>query len=1535
MHKGTKILGKILLSVVLFFLLLPLALSLLLSIPWIQNCVVDEAAAWASRRLGTRVSIGRVDVGWTGNILLDNFYVEDFQQDTLLYIGHAAAFLPRLGLTGDGLCFTRGRLRDVKLYLRETPEREMNIRQVVLSMSNPDRKKKGNFRLDLRNAQVENMTLLIERLAHRNPLFGVDYGNMRFENLDLSMREFVIDGHLIMADVASLSAREQSGFVLEHLDGRFYLTKGGLGFEQAHLRMPHSDLHLKNLALMGNAWTDFKNYISEVEMLVEVEGSVATDDIAYFAPSMRRWQTRFTDTKIDFEGKVDDFRAKIYRGRVGDRTSLRAEGRVQGLPEFRTARFNLRIPTLRTTATEALLLSRNIARLRLNESTYTQLRRMGHIDLSGHFNGSFDTFEGQAGISTELGSANLTAEMMQRSLPDSETAEAQPERILSASASATQFDLGTFLDQRPLVGRVSVAANMRSVVQQRIEDTYVAADITNLAFNDYIYDSIRVAGRLRNRTFNGRIQSKDEALDARVAGLLDWRDTIPRYDLTAQINRLDLHATHFNRRDSISELATRVVVKAGGRSLDDLNGRIQLADASYRYNDKAIEANSIVLMGENSAESKFVQLHSDFADATFRSKSGYQEIFDYLRRSAWRYLPLIGRGAEAEWQQTPPAEAVANDFSLLDVKIHHFNPIADAIATGLQIADGSSMQLLFNPVGDRLSFHLASDYIERQQMLLTHLRINASNKSDSLTLYASAEDLYAGILHLPQFSLTGGARQGNMQLSAGFTDTTQHTSARIGLRAMPIEATDTTARGIRIDLLPSHLSQGEKRWQIGARNIEIDPTRFVVDRFIMRNEDQLLRLNGIASRHTTDSLTLRLHRFDLAPFLRFADRMGYRLSGQANGEAIMSAVLGGGRMTADIEIDSMTVNSLAAPPLHLTSRWNSGQQRVGLALTNRMQGDTVLRGYYAPKQRRYYAHLVADSINMKHLDPILEGVVSGTRGRANADLTLSGEGRQADLRGTIRVRDLQTKVDFTQVEYRMPEAEMQVHNNRFTVSDVPIYDPEGRSGRFSLDLSLQHLSNIAYEVRVKPEQMLVLNTTQKDNDHFYGRIFASGLARIRGDKGLVKMDITARTENNSRFYMPLSDKSNISNAEFVTFVQPELRDSTDQVAERRRRFERHRRRQAAANRMEIDLEVDVRPNVEVEMMVSGSPIRARGEGLLSLNIAPRSNIFEMYGDYSIMQGSYDFSLQNILSKRFVIEEGSMIQWTGDPVDARLNIDALYKLKTSLQPLLEGTADNVVTDRSVPVECGIHIGDRLSNPSVSFSVHVPDTDPETQSVISTALSTPESVDMQFLYLLIFNNFMAETGMSGTAGIGSTASAASGLEFLSNQLSRLLSVSDYNLVIRYRPKTEMASDEVDFGLSKSLINNRLLVEVEGNYLIDNKQAVNSSMSNFMGEAHVTYLVDRSGALRLKAFTQTIDRFDENQGMQETGVGISYKEDFDNFRDLRRRIKERFTSKRRKERKERERLAQEAAVQQTEQVDAQPQSNEQPVNKEETNK
>ena len=308
----------------------------------------------------------------------------------------------------------------------------------------------------------------------------------------------------------------------------------------------------------------------------------------------------------------------------------------------------------------------------------------------------------------------------------------------------------------------------------------------------------------------------------------------------------------------------------------------------------------------------------------------------------------------------------------------------------------------------------------------------------------------------------------------------------------------------------------------------------------------------------------------------------------------------------------------------------------------------------------------------------------------------------------------------------------------------------------------------------------------------------------------------------------------------------------------------------------------------------GDIIRGRGNGTLNMRIVPSANVFDMYGDYTITEGSYLFTLQNIINKRFVINSGSTIQWTGDPLDARLDIDAVYKLRASLQPLLASTTLDNVT-RAVPVECIINLTERLTSPTVTFDIKVPNADTEIQNAVSNLLNNQQSIATQFMYLLVSGSFYSDSSTSSS--IGATASATTGFELLSNQLSNWLSSDDYNIILRYRPRSELTSDEIDFGFSKSLVDNRLLVEVEGNYLVDNRMAQSSNMSNFMGEAYITWLIDRAGALKLRGFTQTIDRFDENQGLQETGVGIYYKEDFDNWADLRRRIRDRFMGKRRR--------------------------------------
>ena len=235
MRKGIKILGKVFSVAVLLLIILPMVLSLLLDIPAVQNYVVQKAVRMVSRKLETTVSIDRVDIGLFSKVKVKGFYVEDYQRDTLLYVGSLDAYITGLGIFGGGVVFSRGEISGAKLYLRETPEGEMNIKQIVNRISDPDKPRKGNFRLSLRKASIEGMDLCLERLTRRDPEFGIDFGHMHLYGITAHVSDFTIDGQSIYTTIEAMSARERSGFVLDHFSGR---TSTSPTFRSSAIRGP-------------------------------------------------------------------------------------------------------------------------------------------------------------------------------------------------------------------------------------------------------------------------------------------------------------------------------------------------------------------------------------------------------------------------------------------------------------------------------------------------------------------------------------------------------------------------------------------------------------------------------------------------------------------------------------------------------------------------------------------------------------------------------------------------------------------------------------------------------------------------------------------------------------------------------------------------------------------------------------------------------------------------------------------------------------------------------------------------------------------------------------------------------------------------------------------------------------------------------------------------------------------------------------------------------------------------------------------------
>lgn len=1501
MRRIVNILAKMVSAIVLALIFLPLLVALLFEIPAVQNFVAREATEIISRKLGTRISIDRVDIGLFYRVSLDGFYVEDFQRDTLLYAGRLDARIKSLGLFGGGLVFSRAELSDARFCLRETPDGEMNIKQVVDKLSKKDKARaEGKFRLEIERLETDGLDFCMERLEHRNPSYGVDFADMHLIDIRAELKNFTIDGPVIHTDIGRLAMRERSGFVVEDLAGCLCIANGCIDIREGHIRTAKSNIELPSLSLIGLDWALYKNFVEEVDITAQVVNTtLSSDDIAYFSPKMKDWHLTLTDVNADVSGPVADMSGSLRSVRTGADTKLSVDFAAQGLPDVGKGHFKADISELTTSAADVDRLAAALTGKNLPDEVLRIAKNAGKIGLTGKFDGTLTAFAADAALATEIGGATCLLQVS--SLRDGC-------RGVLGDVKTSSLQLGELLEN-DLLGPLSLNVHVNGELSSEHSDAEVSGEILRLGINGYDYDSLRMKGHLVNREFNGLIEARDRNLRFDFRGLLDLNDEQrPRYDFALDLEEANLAALGVNRRDSVSVLAARIAARAVGRTLDDLNGIIFVRDVSYRYNDRELAADSVVIVGRNSLSDKFIRLRSDFVDADYEGKTSYKEVFAYLQQRFRDYVPTLDGGPG--WQaQHPDTVELADGYSQLTVNVRKINPLVNAVSPGLQIADGSRLLLRINPANGKLSFEAASDYIERGRMLVTRLNLDAHNRGDSLVFAASTEDLYLNSFHMSRVGMSGGAKDNKLELITDFADTIGDVSGRIGFRSEFARGRGPAGRQIDLRLTPSYISRGEKTWNIYTDGITADTSRIRIDRFRMVNAGQQLLLDGVVSRRLQDSVQLTLHNFELAPFSQFTSSMGYRVDGRTNGSATMKAVLGAGEVQADIVVDSISINDLAVPSIWLRSRWDFIQNRAGILVQQRENLDTLVRGFYAPSQKRYYARATLDAVELSALDPLLKGVVERTGGNADVDIALRGSGKEANLSGQIAVRDFTTTVDFTQVTYTMPRTVIEVKNNHLIAEGVPLYDPEKNDGLFSIDLNLEHLSNISYSVKVLPKELMVLNTTSKDNDLFYGRIFASGSATIAGSKGGVKMDIVATTEGDSEFYMPLSGQSNAKTADFVTFVTPEQIDTTDYLVRKKLLFQQQgRKKEAAGSTMDITMALNVQDNTAFQLVIDptvGSALKGRGNGMLNLHINPGNGIFNMYGDYTLIEGSFLFSLQNIITKKFIIESGSMIQWTGEPVDARLDINAVYKLKTSLQPLLntvtassdDDQSGSRISDRSVPVDCKIHIGGRLSNPQLDFSVVVPVTDIETQAAVASVLNTQEAQAQQFISLVALGTF----SNSGSANIGASSGVATGLEMLTNQLTNWFSTDDYRIILNYRAGSEMTGDEVDFGFSTNLINNRLLVEVEGNYIIDNKQAVSNNVSNFMGEAHVTWLIDKSGNLRLKAFTQTIDRFDENQGLQETGIGISYKEDFNNFKDLKQRIRDRFTNKKRQKKRQ----------------------------------
>lgn len=1494
---GIRTAGKILKTLlttlsclVIVAVIVPILAGLLLQIGFVQNYAVRQLTQWLSTKAETTIAIEHVEIGFFNRAILEGIYVQDPIQprDTLLYA-------KRLSVGIDGINFFNGNialgavsLSDGMLHIAKDSSGASNLKKLI-DRFKPREPKPVTLHLSARELNLIAMQFTLQNYNPPKQENGVNFQDLKLQNLHFQARRIQIRNDSVRCRIQHLNFQEKSGFQLQHLTSK-RVAVGPTGIRLTDLRI-ESDLSLlqfEHLNLLYDNWSAYRDFVNRVHLDVVMEpSSLAFRTLGTFTKKPNTLPATIGVEEAAVSGTIASLQGEIKQARVWGNV-VDARFSISGLPDLSQARFRLDLEQLQTASPNVLAAFADLSGQPLPRKIRPLLERAGQIGFSGYFDGQLNNF-------TAAGTLTSAAGAIGGRLQFFPTDTHKGIHILG-QVETDNFALGKLLGNSQL-GSVSLNAQVDARTQARELTLTTDATVRKLDFKGYTYSDIRMDGRFAGRTFEGRIASGDPNLNFTTDGRFDLSGPLPAYDFEMVLRQADLAALQLNRRDSVSRLAMRFRAHATGTTLDDINGTALIDSLSYVNHIDTVHAGAIRFEAVNSSNSKRILMRSDFADAELRGSDSYRHIFRFFGQTLKRYLPSMPSG-DTTTSTTPrrhrrpsrptPSEGdtlTDNDYYLVKVNVKEANNVAAIFVPGLEIAQGSSLAFLFNPRRNDFTLSAHSDYILQRNMYVGNLSVECHNQADSVSIYASAEQFGVGTLDLPNFSVIGGIRNNRISVATRFDNPDN------GSRAL-VSTTTTFTRNeqgmpqMDIAFSPTTFSTGRQLWYITPSHIVLDSLGIDFRRFRLWGEGQELAINGRASASETDTLRVRIRNLDISPLTQFVSRQGYSVGGRLGGEATLVAPFGALQFGADMQLDSLQLNDHALGSVNFRSFWEADKRWIRFAAST-PTGETPVRGVYDSGRKRYRVDFDFPRFDMSLLEPLLQGVLIQTAGTAQTKLVLTGgpEGGPL-LNGNIHVEQYEATVDYTRVRYRLA-GPVTVHNNRFELPAVPISDGNGGGGTISAWFDSEYFRHLQYGVKISFRDMLCLNTGTNDNPDFYGKMYGTGSFSVTGDDFKTLLDVRAETARSSTFVLPLSEVSTITEADFISFVQPrEERQPADRVASFRRQLQNRQRRRTKSE-LNIDLNLSVLPNTEGQIVMDprlGDAIKGRGNGRFRMNIVPDRDIFTMDGQFDISEGTYLFTLYGVLAnKYFVIQPNSSIQWTGDPTDPLVNIDAVYRVRTSLRPLLGNTQGSGTGNSNVNVNCGIHLSEHLFNPTIQLSITAPGADPETQNLLRNLLNTEESTTMQFAYLMLSNSFMPDDQTNAIGTMSGSLAGIAGMEFLSNQISNLISGSNYNIRFGYRPQSDLTSEEVTFDVGADIIANKLSVEVGGNYDVGQKGIYTNTNNPLSVDGYVTWVLNKSGSLKVKGFTRTIDRFDESQGLQDNGVGVYYRQEFQSWADL----------------------------------------------------
>jgi hypothetical protein len=703
-------------------------------------------------------------------------------------------------------------------------------------------------------------------------------------------------------------------------------------------------------------------------------------------------------------------------------------------------------------------------------------------------------------------------------------------------------------------------------------------------------------------------------------------------------------------------------------------------------------------------------------------------------------------------------------------------------------------------------------------------------------------------------------------------------SDRLDLRAR----VDRPSKGVyAFDFSNTDFTLKGAEWQL------IENPQVVIDlnnRTLRSSEIVLNRRGGGNMQFTLDYRDEYNYDFDFtAEFVPLAsitpDVRNLEFSGLTTGTFRLSNKQGKLSPLFNMGVEEFSINGSDLGFLNGTILGNQGGDEFDLKFDLRKgsQAFFEIEGVLESKEDELLTNLKGefDGMPLAPLSTIGSSVFDSLRGTFSGPISLMGNLKEAQLLTRLNITDGGIRFPYLGMDYTFnPEATIEITQQAIQFNDIILSDSEGiTKTRLTGAIDHRYFKDYSLDLAIDTgdEPSLMLNTSYRDGALYYGKGLVTGTASFKGPFNSPVISVKAKTFAGTEIQIPLETETTDFTDDYIRFVSEENEEKEEELI-----------RQNSSSKITLDFDLEITPEAEVTVLVdqiSGTELKGSGTGLLLMRLIDGE--FSMFGDYAVSSGNFNYRFGGLIDKDFDLQPGGTITWQGDPYNAQLNLTALYRLSANPAPLLNSSS----YPRPVNTDVSIRLGGAILQPQIDFGINFPNLSSVIRSEIEYRLRDQSTLEKNVFFLLAQGSFVNDQmGISQGVLTGNLMQSASGL------LDRVLGESEsFDLGLSYEQGFTSPQSNVDIedriGVTVStklgkrvLFNGKLGVPVGG-----------VTETVVAGDVELQVILNEEGTLSAKIFNRenTLSQvFVGAQGYTQ-GLGLSYQVDFENFKDLIRRV------------------------------------------------